>query len=498
MFGSFSADANYHADVVDQVRLGVETLGDSVGSPFREQLAQHLYDVEQEGRFTNPLPVKRHAVDRLRWRTRELIDSLNTIAEIPSRNAARERLLKILTNDVDSLTPSDFRSIRTLVAELPDELRISTPTLEDHSLSWAGHLDNAAASATRFASSNFRRDLASLRMDASIGTREEAVARALQLLNRPNELLTHDELLELRALSFTGPERVRTGAPRHVDGSLPLDKDLRTAAYRETPATLPGDALQNLANLRVHLSITTKAAARDRVAEIVQRDPLLVSADDLRDLRALVVHAPSRRGVSLRQALKLADPRWRDTYSTVLELGDKRMDSAILAIKLGYSGASNQRARAALRHLESQPEFSGWTALLWSHLAEQHPQATGTAGMARLSRSIDEQVRRSGNVDAALYRLRSDLELLQQLAGHHAAKTGDPQVDDLALEIATLVQRNVDRIDGVRNVTDNGKKGFRNFPDFGEISQATSAAQLIHALNESANATPVARNGVAW
>jgi hypothetical protein len=58
----------------------------------------------------------------------------------------------------------------------------------------------------------------------------------------------------------------------------------------------------------------------------------------------------------------------------------------------------------------------------------------------------------------------------------------DPFVSDLQQSIATLVERNIARLDGRHRPTGDEPNGYLNFPDYGEISQLASELDMLHGL----------------
>jgi hypothetical protein len=107
---------------------------------------------------------------------------------------------------------------------------------------------------------------------------------------------------------------------------------------------------------------------------------------------------------------------------------------------------------------------------------------------------LDQRLSIAPHDSRELGAIASYMDVAERQVGRLAARAGDDDAAvDLGQHAATLLRRNVDRIDGSNQVTSDRRAGYKNFPDYGEVGEAIASARMLKATIE-----PMSGASVAW
>jgi hypothetical protein len=298
---------------------------------------------------------------------------------------------------------------------------------------------------------------------ATYTTRRAATERLAQLL-AVDDYPLGDDLREVSALiGEEVPEAIRVATPE-TQWARSFRDDALYGTVRDS----------NRASIDI-LRSKPLPVTRDDAVELARR---IVNAPtdqfhgDVEYLNWLVRRAPSDILVDPETLAKLAPPARRPVIASLLLTGnwDKKMRERIVAA-LERGIIDEQTATREFRRIVKRESLSEVDHALLESISIMYPGVRAGDSLA----TLEHWVRLKGSDGIALPPIRQQLQAL-------AVELEGMPADAIAAAASERIARNIARIDKTYQAGPDEPKGYANFPDFAEVSEALADVKLLRSL----------------
>jgi hypothetical protein len=333
-----------------------------------------------------------------------------------------------------------------------------------------------------------------LRIVSNVSSRAHSNNRAREILDKPSEMITTEDIRELRTLMYLVAPEFRLPAPDEVKVSSERLKQIVTGGGVITDEnSVTSEALRTM---RLSLDVHTRDEAIKRFKRLLRTPPIDMTDQHVREMRALALHLPEGIRIGREEAVALALQAKRQVLEIFLE-NSIALGRATHAMQLArHISSTPSRAVNAMNTLWNRRTTSphpDWDRLLWIQLSRTAPAAHPQT-LEQSIASLEQYAAFAGASESALPAIATFLKVIERETRTIGADVSAPQMaHDIANNVAELANKNIRRIDGEKIPTDTGEEGYEHFPDYGEIGELIAGARMLEGTEP-----PSEKSVVTW